>query len=112
MHVRRRKREPVYEAGRATRKERDREKKVGCRRSTANGEKGRKERDEREKERERGRREGEEEGRRKAEKMGDLNLGEEKRGERVQWDRSTIVNTACTGIRLTRRIIEPSRRTS
>lgn len=42
-------------------------------------EKGRKKRDEREKEGEGG-----EEGRRKAEKMGDLKLDEEKHGERVQ----------------------------
>lgn len=42
-------------------------------------EKGRKKRDKREKEGEGG-----EEGRRKAEKMGDLKLDEEKHGERVQ----------------------------
>lgn len=44
-------------------------------------EKGRKKRDEREREKEG---EGGEEGRRKAEKMGDLKLDEEKHGERVQ----------------------------
>lgn len=59
-------------------RERDGEKKVGCRRSPAR-KGGRSETREREKEGEGG-----EEGRRKAEKMGDLKLDEEKHGERVQ----------------------------